>query len=74
MQVVLLQEVEVAIWRGTKLNCAAIAVSTSGWTSLDAELPGGGWSLRALQCEPAWLTAHRDGERGLLNPPAEVAN
>ena len=54
-----LQEVEAAIWRGRKLDSATIAVSTSGWMSLDAELPGDGWPLRVLQCAPSRLTLHR---------------
>lgn len=35
--------VEAALWRGGELRPPPTAVYPSGWASLDAELPGGGW-------------------------------
>ena len=40
--------VEAAVWRGDELGHAATKVSSSGWTALDAELPGGGWPLQSV--------------------------
>jgi len=40
--------VEAAIWRGTELGSAVTSVLTTGWPALDAELPGGGWPMRAV--------------------------
>ncbi|OOG58187.1 recombinase RecA [Polaromonas sp. C04] len=37
-----------AIWRGSELGSAQEEVVESGFAALDAELPGGGWPLRAL--------------------------
>lgn len=37
-----------AIWRGSDLGQAGQSVVASGWTALDAELPGGGWPCNAL--------------------------
>lgn len=41
--------VKAAVWRGTELGSASTGeVTPSGWPQLDAELPGGGWSLRSV--------------------------
>jgi protein ImuA len=37
-----------SIWRGTDLGQAGQAVVSSGFSMLDAELPGGGWPCNAL--------------------------
>ena len=37
-----------SVWRGSELGASAAPVQASGWASLDAELPGGGWPCRAL--------------------------
>lgn len=36
------------LWRGSSLGRAADPTLPSGFTALDAELPGGGWPLRAV--------------------------
>lgn len=36
------------LWRGSSLSTAADPTLASGFAALDAELPGGGWPLRAL--------------------------
>jgi cell division inhibitor SulA len=36
------------LWRGTELGSPVFETSQSGFTVLDAELPGGGWPCRAL--------------------------
>jgi len=36
------------LWRGSSLGAAADPTLTSGFAALDAELPGGGWPLRAV--------------------------
>jgi protein ImuA len=36
------------VWRGSELGRVDAPVAPSGWASLDAELPGGGWPLRSL--------------------------
>lgn len=37
-----------AIWRASELGRSDAQVAASGWASLDAQLPGGGWPLRSL--------------------------
>jgi protein ImuA len=48
-----------SIWRGTELEHRTTAVQPTGWTELDAELPGGGWPQQAvveiLSAQPAVL-------------------
>ena len=41
-------DVEQAVWRGSDLGHAAGSVVSTGFSALDAELPGGGWPTRAL--------------------------
>lgn len=36
------------LWRGNSLGCMAEPVLASGFAALDAELPGGGWPLKAV--------------------------
>lgn len=36
------------LWRGSSLGAAAAPTLPSGFAALDAELPGGGWPLRAV--------------------------
>jgi protein ImuA len=36
------------VWRAHQLGRQAIAAEPSGWATLDAQLPGGGWPHRAL--------------------------
>jgi len=40
--------VEAALWRGNELGRTVTSVCASGWTELDAELPGGGWPLGSV--------------------------
>jgi protein ImuA len=42
--------VEAAVWRGAGLARQTAAVLPTGWSVLDAELPGGGWPTQAV-CE-----------------------
>jgi protein ImuA len=42
------RSVEAALWRGNDFGRTATSVCTSGWASLDAELPGGGWPLGSV--------------------------
>jgi len=42
------RSVEAALWRGNELGRTVMSVRTSGWASLDAELPGGGWPLGSV--------------------------
>jgi protein ImuA len=48
-----------AVWRAKELGHATNSVVSSGWASMDAELPGGGWPQRAvtelLATQPAVL-------------------
>jgi protein ImuA len=37
-----------AIWRGTEVGSVGLAVVASGFTALDAQLPGGGWPCNAV--------------------------
>lgn len=37
-----------AVWRGMEVGCASDAVVATGFTALDAQLPGGGWPCNAL--------------------------
>ena len=50
-------EVEAAVWRATQLGTPVTDTVGTGWASLDAELPGGGWPCRSvtevLQPQPA---------------------
>jgi protein ImuA len=39
---------ETAVWRGDELGTPITATVPSGWTLLDAELPGGGWPCHAI--------------------------
>ncbi len=39
---------EAALWRGDQLGSAAAAVEPTGFSALDAVLPGGGWPCAAL--------------------------
>ena len=41
-------DIEAAIWRGNQLGSLVTSVVTSGFSALDAELPGGGWPCHAL--------------------------
>ena len=51
--------VQAAIWRGDQLGSPITRVVPSGYPSLDAELPGGGWPARSLtellQAQPTVL-------------------
>jgi protein ImuA len=40
--------VQAAVWRGSELGSPVTATLGTGWPSLDAELPGGGWPCRSL--------------------------
>ena len=40
--------VEAAVWRAKGLGQAKLSVVSSGWASLDSELPGGGWPRGAV--------------------------
>ena len=40
--------VEAAVWRANELGQAKQSIVSSGWASLDAELPGGGWPRAAV--------------------------
>lgn len=59
-------DVDAAVWRATELGTPVTDVVRTGWASLDAELPGGGWPCRSvtevLQAQPSiceWrLLAH----------------
>jgi protein ImuA len=81
-----LEHLHPALWRAHQLGRGREAVHASGYTALDAELPGGGWPQRALTelllARPGWgeirLLAPvlaRVGAAGrgvlLLGPPAE---
>lgn len=48
-----------AVWRGTELEHRTTAVQPTGWSELDAELPGGGWPQQSvveiLSAQPAVL-------------------
>jgi len=37
-----------AVWRGNALGSSAVETLSSGWSALDAELPGQGWPCRSL--------------------------
>ena len=41
-------QLEGRLWRGSSLSTAADPALASGFAALDAELPGGGWPLRAV--------------------------
>lgn len=41
-------EVEAALWRGSELGSPVSTTLSSGFASLDAELPGGGWPCHSL--------------------------
>lgn len=51
--------VEAAIWHGNELGRMVTSVCSSGWASLDAELPGGGWPCgsvaEVLAAQPSTL-------------------
>ena len=81
-----LEHLHPALWRAHQLGRGREAVQASGYSALDAELPGGGWPQRAitelLLSRPGWgeirLLAPalaRVGAAGrgvlLLGPPAE---
>ena len=40
--------IQAAVWRGSELGSAVTSVCTTGWESLDSELPGGGWPRRSV--------------------------
>ena len=40
--------VDSAVWRANEFGQTAATVMSSGWASLDAELPGGGWPRRSV--------------------------
>jgi protein ImuA len=40
--------VDAALWRGDALGSPITAVVATGWNTLDAQLPGGGWPCHAL--------------------------
>lgn len=40
--------VQAALWQGDQLGAPVTAVVSSGFTALDAELPGGGWPCHSL--------------------------
>ena len=37
-----------ALWRGCEMGAPVISTCASGWSVLDAELPGGGWACHAI--------------------------
>ena len=41
-------EINAAIWRGTELGSSVTKVLSSGYSALDAELPGAGWPCHSL--------------------------
>lgn len=41
-------QIEAAIWRGTELGSQVTESISTGWATLDAELPGGGWPCRSV--------------------------
>ena len=58
-----------ALWRADQLACTAtpgLAVRSTGFASLDAELPGGGWPAAGLT--ELLLAAPGSGELRLLSP------
>src|SRR4051794_38689326 len=55
-----------ALWRGNTLGSHAAASMSSGYASLDKELPGGGWPPSVLT-ELLWAQ-HGEGEFRLLAP------
>jgi len=42
------RHVEAAIWRGTELGSKVTETVSTGWVTLDAQLPGGGWPCHAI--------------------------
>jgi len=56
-RVALAPRVAQAVWRGTELEHRTTAVRSTGWSELDAELPGGGWPeqsvVEILAAQPA---------------------
>lgn len=41
-------EVPQGVWRGSELGSQVEEVISTGWSALDAQLPGGGWPCRSL--------------------------
>jgi protein ImuA len=41
-------EIPTGVWRGSELGSQVTDTVATGWSALDAELPGGGWPLRSL--------------------------
>lgn len=41
-------EIPQGVWRGSELGSNVTDTITTGWDTLDRELPGGGWPLRSL--------------------------
>lgn len=41
-------QVPEGIWRGDELGSQSVEAVSTGWASLDAELPGGGWPRRSV--------------------------
>lgn len=79
-------EIPTGVWRGDELGSAISETCATGWSELDAELPGGGWPLRSLTevlaPQPAVLEwrligraigriAASGGEVVLVGPPKE---
>lgn len=75
------------VWRAHQLGLCAAAVQPSGWATLDAQLPGGGWPQRALTelllphpgvgeirlLAPALAAVQRSGRLVMLfDPPATL--
>ena len=40
--------VEAALWHGNELGSPVVSTCSSGWSALDAELPGAGWGCHSL--------------------------
>jgi protein ImuA len=61
-----LEHLHPALWRAHQLGRGREAVQASGYSALDAELPGGGWPQRAIT--ELLLTDAGRGEMRLLAP------
>ena len=61
-----LEHLHPALWRAHQLGRGREAVQASGYSALDAELPGGGWPQRAIT--ELLLTGTGWGEMRLLAP------
>ncbi len=58
--------VEAAIWRADQLGAPVVSTVETGWATLDAELPGGGWGCHALT--EVLAAQHSTCEWRLLTP------